>query len=789
MPETVDPETQQTRDLASESQMKSIKPAPSLTLTNQDVEFILQGDYAIRHVSSTAHFEQHKSTIYGDAVPLTGMGRVILDQMAAEGEIPSRRSVDIHTLMENHGDAIRERFEAALAEKIADDVRSDAGGGVTHLMIVKGMENSQEGVALKDNGYPYGKCGKQIIKPEQIVASMNVTVDDLDGMDARGGVAGVLTEKVKQSIQGMNTADAGLVSRVPGRLPGDPQIQNSLADQRHDRPENSVFAREALRETIFGETPGSVARLDALAAKALAEDPAAMLETMGNLSATGNAFTGNLDTRMARWAGQAFDRLGSDPGLAFSAADNIGQKTVPGSPLFEASQKALVNASAELSAQDPVAGLKNITYIAQRMAENDPQLPAVMQAYVHSHDAAARQFPAETAAFIDSQLPHIREGSRFGTLIAAAGQAAEQPLAYGVVAAESSGPLISDRAAKILAKAGHAVDGAASVAGSAISVSDAIDAAREGDISGTWLNAANATAGVAGTIISTAKAAGQTFAPVLEGAVSKANIATTGLLSAYEVAKEEGNFIDTASDGSKSLGNKGEKAVAMGATLATAGGLAAAGVGSGGIVPATIAVTVAGDAVIEQRRSWKEMEASVDEYNRPSENKNSIPDRAAGLPDYRQYGHISGVLRQVSGDMDNANLAAPLDRDGGNMITPAGLGKLDMSNPKNIAEFERALDINIRRQQGIVADTGSVLPDWARYDDKAGTHFLAGASLGSLQAAKTELQWYKQELQAVTFPAVAGPAVDQKPVETASADTPAKEGILPRKNRGPSGPG
>ena len=72
--------------------------------------------------------------------------------------------------------------------------------------------------------------------------------------------------------------------------------------------------------------------------------------------------------------------------------------------------------------------------------------------------------------------------------------------------------------------------------------------------------------------------------------------------------------------------------------------------------------------------------------------------------------------------------------------------KVAMRDPKNIKEFERALDLNIRKQEEIRKANDSALPAWLRFSDSVSKYETAKMELAGLNGAKAELQMYKKEL-------------------------------------------
>lgn len=316
---------------------------------------------------------------------------------------------------------------------------------------------------------------------------------------------------------------------------------------------------------------------------------------------------------------------------------------------------------------------------------------------------------------------------------------AEEPAAAAAVVPAAGGMTL-------MGKVNNALDGGMGAVGLVQGTMGAVRSYKEGDNVGVVVNGANAVTGGTAVAVSVARGLGHEVAPVLGNVIGKANIAVTVGTGIYQVATEKGNFIDTEADGSHNLGNKGERAVAVVATTATGIGLVAAGVGTAGVVPAVVAVAVVGDKAIEARRAWKDVDRQIAENGAPQRRDVTYTD-TDGSPDVRKFRHIIPEMLEVSKDMRDSELPFKPRRDPRTgRINIDDMRKLALGeDPKFLAEFERVLDANIRKQQQIMKDNDSMLPKWLRFDDSVSRQTDAQMILADLQGAKTEFGWFKAD--------------------------------------------
>jgi hypothetical protein len=295
----------------------------------------------------------------------------------------------------------------------------------------------------------------------------------------------------------------------------------------------------------------------------------------------------------------------------------------------------------------------------------------------------------------------------------------------------------------------NTVDGAMGAVGLVQGTLGVVRSVKEGDNLGVAVNGANAVTGGTALGVSIARGLGHEVAPALGSVINHANIVVTVGTGIYQVATEKGNFIDTEADGSHNLGNKSERTIAVVATTATGVGLTMAGVGSAGVVPAVVAVAVVGDKAIEARRAWKDVDRTIAENGEP-QRRHAIITGDDGSPDVRKFKHIFSEMLEVSPDMKDSALPFVPKRDPKTgRIAFDDMRKLAIGeDPKVLAEFEHALNLHIARQQQIMKDNDSILPNWTRFDDGLSRYTNARMILSDLQAAKTELGWFKTDIAA-----------------------------------------
>jgi hypothetical protein len=169
--------------------------------------------------------------------------------------------------------------------------------------------------------------------------------------------------------------------------------------------------------------------------------------------------------------------------------------------------------------------------------------------------------------------------------------------------------------------------------------------------------------------------------------------------------------------------------------------------------------------VIENRRLWNDLDHTIEENSAPRK-RNATLYNDDGKPDIRHYQHIFVEMMRVSKDIKTENLSTPLQRMPDGRISMDEFRKLDMRDPKNIAEVERALDVGIAREGEVMKKNDSSLPKWLRFSDSVSKYTMAQMEQADMKGAKTELAMYRKELAAydaahpdnpATTPAAAAP--------------------------------
>jgi hypothetical protein len=278
------------------------------------------------------------------------------------------------------------------------------------------------------------------------------------------------------------------------------------------------------------------------------------------------------------------------------------------------------------------------------------------------------------------------------------------------------------------------------------------DAAKTGDKVEAAISGVNLLTSTASTL--------EPALPALKGAgkfVPGLNVVTTLADGAYQISKED------------TVQHKEERAVAVGTTAAVGIGLGTAtataaegaaltgALGAGGAAVVTVAAPVVltgvavyataktGEAVIENKRAWDGLDRQIEESGQ-AHRRNVATPNADGKPSIIQFGHIVGALSEVSPDMKDAALSTPLQRDARGRMKIDQMRGYDMSDPKNLKEFERALDAKIALDEKIAKDNSSMLPRWLRFSDSLLKEEDARMDLAPLKAARAELDMYKKDL-------------------------------------------
>ncbi|MEZ0226168.1 MAG: GNAT family N-acetyltransferase [Alphaproteobacteria bacterium] len=260
-------------------------------------------------------------------------------------------------------------------------------------------------------------------------------------------------------------------------------------------------------------------------------------------------------------------------------------------------------------------------------------------------------------------------------------------------------------------------------------------------------------------------AAGKTL-PVITKAgkfIPGANIALTAVDGVYQMSMED-TVAHKAERGAVVVAAAGTgvfaaplAAAVVQTTLVTTG--IGAAIGTGAVATAAVAaapvvlttaavlgVVYVGGKIIESKRAWEETDAAIARNAKPEKRQGVTSED--GKPTIRAFKHIPITMLRTSVDVKDANLNGKLVRNKEGQIPIGEILKLDMHDPKNIAEFERVLALHIKKQEDLMKANETYLPKWLDPREKVSKHTLAQMELADLTAARTELDMYKNELKA-----------------------------------------
>ncbi|MEZ0223670.1 MAG: hypothetical protein ACAH83_03890 [Alphaproteobacteria bacterium] len=314
---------------------------------------------------------------------------------------------------------------------------------------------------------------------------------------------------------------------------------------------------------------------------------------------------------------------------------------------------------------------------------------------------------------------------------------------------------------------GHA--GASSI-GIVLGAKGLHDAIETGDTTGGAIAATNIVTSTAQATEGVLTAAGKT-APLLTKAgkfIPGVNLGMTLVDGAYQVSKED--TPEHMAERTTVVAATATTALALGsatATVAEAGvitagvtgilgtGAAATGTAAVVVAAAPVVVTVAavaavaytGEKAIEAKRAWDDVDRTIAENGAAQQRKGYKSDD--GKPSVLGYKHIAVMMLNHSQHMKNENMngTGDLARNQKGRFKIDDFKKIDMRDPKNIAELERVLKESIAREGKIIKDNDSVIPRWMRSSDSADKMTMAQMERADLVGAMQELQMYKKELR------------------------------------------
>ncbi len=247
------------------------------------------------------------------------------------------------------------------------------------------------------------------------------------------------------------------------------------------------------------------------------------------------------------------------------------------------------------------------------------------------------------------------------------------------------------------------------------------------------------------------------------------NVAATVADGVYQVSKED--TTEHKVERATVVGATAATALTVGAATATAGEAAAItggvtavlGTGAAGATVAAAAVAAApvvlavaaagavayvGEKAIESKRAWDDVDKQIAEEGKAEKRQNyTSPD---GKPTILGYKHIAVAMQHVSGEMKNENLngTGGLARDTNGRFKLDDIKKIDMRDPKNIAELERVLTSAIAKDDKIIKDNDSIIPKGWRFFSQDAVDKMTNAQRdeADLKGAMQEIQMYKKEL-------------------------------------------
>jgi hypothetical protein len=106
---------------------------------------------------------------------------------------------------------------------------------------------------------------------------------------------------------------------------------------------------------------------------------------------------------------------------------------------------------------------------------------------------------------------------------------------------------------------------------------------------------------------------------------------------------------------------------------------------------------------------------------------------------------LPGVMGDVSRSMQDDKLSRKPTRDKDGFIDPR---TVDLNDPKDFAEYKRAIDAGFVKQQQIMKDNNSIMPRWIRGSDSAEQYDTAEVKLIALTAARTEIAMFEKDQKA-----------------------------------------
>ncbi len=252
-----------------------------------------------------------------------------------------------------------------------------------------------------------------------------------------------------------------------------------------------------------------------------------------------------------------------------------------------------------------------------------------------------------------------------------------------------------------------------------------------------------------------ASALGRTLSPIFERMGGHAGTAATIVAVAEQLRHEDG-IEHKAERGGAGLATAGVN-IALGSAAATAGETAAATAvaGSAGAVavaaaPVVLSVAAAGltakmaDMAIDNSRIYEGVDEANARLASPSKIRNRLDNEKPSLTDYWHVGTVMAVSAHMRDGALHANGKIERFAESNRIRNIRGL---DMTDPANLAEYERALGEEIKKKETLIAANSSFLPRWLRRGDAVGRYNDAASELAELQGARAELAMFKEDVR------------------------------------------
>jgi hypothetical protein len=293
-----------------------------------------------------------------------------------------------------------------------------------------------------------------------------------------------------------------------------------------------------------------------------------------------------------------------------------------------------------------------------------------------------------------------------------------------------------------------------SIAGAAVAVKGLYDGIKNGDKAQTALASGNLATSVATATVEVTKATSRGVTPALEGAIGKANIVLTVADGVYQISREDSlrhkvqrsGAVATTTGLGLTLGAAGAS-VSEGAALTGALGTtgAAAAVAAAPLVltgAAVMATAYTMEAAIRTARAYEALDKTREEFKAT---KLDLDKQPGAAPNVYEYKNLPAVMGDICKNIRDDHLGRQVDRNTeGRIKNPR---QLNLNDPKTLAEYGRALDMQIEQEKTVVKENSSWIPRWIQWGEKAETFENAQTVLAQLKAARDELTMYKSEVK------------------------------------------